>query len=70
MNTLFHGDLLNFGTIIILLMIVGGVLVALTMFAESTWEIRRRRADQQDEQTGPLVPKPNEPQGKDLPKSA
>jgi len=60
MNTLFHGDLLNFGTIIILLMIVGGVLVALTMFAESTWEIRRRRADQQDEQTGPLGPKPKE----------
>jgi hypothetical protein len=70
MNTLFHSDLLNFGTIIIVVMIVGGVAVALTMCAESVWSIHRGRADQQDEQTGPPVAKPNEQQGKHLPKSA
>ena len=45
MNALFHSDLLNFGTIIIAVMIVGGIAVALTMFAESVWSIRRRHGD-------------------------
>jgi hypothetical protein len=70
MNALFHGDLLNFGTIIILLMIIGGVLVALTMFAESAWAIHRRHADQHDEEPGPPVAKPNDHEGEHLPKSA
>jgi heme/copper-type cytochrome/quinol oxidase subunit 2 len=70
MNTLFHGDLLNFGSIVLIIMIVGGVVVGLTMFAESVWEFRRRRADRQEEQTGPLGPKPNEHEGKHLRKSA
>ena len=70
MNALFHSDLLNFGTIIIAVMIVGEVVVALTICAESLRSIHRRKADEEDEQTGPLGPKPNEPQGKDLPKSA
>jgi hypothetical protein len=69
MNTLFHSDLLNFGTIIIAVMIIGGVLVALTMFAESIW-LHRGRDDQRDEQTGPLKPTTNEQQDKHLPKSA
>jgi hypothetical protein len=70
MNALFHGDLLNFGTIIILVMIVAGVLVAVTMCAESAWEFRLRSADRQDERTGSLGPKPNEQEGEHLPKSA
>lgn len=49
MKALFHGDLLNFGTIIILIMIVGGILVALTMFADVVWSFRQRHADQQHE---------------------
>jgi heme/copper-type cytochrome/quinol oxidase subunit 2 len=61
MSDLFHSDLLNFGTIIIVVMVTGGVLVALTMVAQSVWSIRRSRADQQDEQ---LEPKPNKPEGK------
>ena len=68
MNALFHSDLLNFGTIIIAVMIVGGVAVALTMCAESVWALRSRKADQQDEQTVELKPKKQE--GKHLPKSA
>ena len=70
MNTLFHGDLLNFGTIIIALMIVGGVVVALTMCVESVRSINLGRADRQEEQTGPLGPKPNNQERKHLPKSA
>ena len=70
MNTLFHGDLLNFGTIIIAVMIVGGVVVAITMAVQSAREFRRRPADQQDEQTGPLGLKPKEHEGEHLPKSA
>ncbi len=70
MNALFHSDLLNFATIIIAVMSVGGVAVALTLCAESVWSIHRCKADEQDQQTGPLGPKPNKPQGKDLPKSA
>jgi hypothetical protein len=69
MNALFHGDLLNFGTIIIIVMIVAGLAVVLTMCAESVWSIHRRHADRQDEQTT-LGPKPNEQEGKHLPKSA
>ncbi|HTM90171.1 MAG TPA: hypothetical protein VL155_18345 [Terriglobales bacterium] len=70
MKALFHGDLLNFGTIILIIMIGGGVLVALTMCVQSVWSIRRRRADQQDEQTGRIEPKANAQQDKHLPKSA
>lgn len=70
MKTLFHGDLLNFGTIVLIIMIGGGVLVALTMCVESVWSIRSRRADQRDEQSGPVETKPNEQEGEHLPKSA
>jgi hypothetical protein len=67
MNVLFHSDLLNFGTIILIIMIGGGVVVALTMCVQSVWSIRR---DQQDEQTGRIGPKPNERKGEHLSKSA
>ena len=70
MNTLFHSDLLNFGTIIIVVMIVGGVAVALTMCAESVWSLYSRKADQQDAQTGRIEPKPKSQERKGLPKSA
>jgi hypothetical protein len=70
MNALFHGDLLNFGTIVLIIMIGGGVLVALTMLAQSVWSIHCRYADQQDEQTGRIGPKPNERKGEHLSKSA
>jgi hypothetical protein len=42
MGTLFHAfdDLLTFGTVIILAMIVGGALVVLTMIADSVWLVR------------------------------
>ena len=71
MNALFHSDLLNFGTIIIAVMIVGGVAVALTMCAESVWALRSRKADQQDERTGGIESKPkSQERGKHLPKSA
>jgi flagellar basal body-associated protein FliL len=69
-NALFDSDLLNFGTIIIAVMIVGGVLVALTMVAQSVWSIRRRHADQNDEQTDRIEPKLNEQEAKHLSKSA
>jgi hypothetical protein len=68
MDALFHSDLLNFGTVIIAVMIVGGIAVALTMFAESVWSIRRY-GDWQDEQPT-LALKPKEQEGKHLPKSA
>ncbi len=50
MGTLFHAfdDLLTFGTVIILAMIVGGVLVILTMVADSVWLLRA--AHQQHEE--------------------
>ena len=70
MNTLFHSDLLNFGTIVLIIMIVGGVVVAVTMAVQSAREFRRRPADRQDEEAVPLGPKPNEQEGKHLPKSA
>ncbi len=52
MGTLFHAfdDLLTFGTVIILAMIVGGVLVILTMVADSVWLLRA--AHQQHEEDG------------------
>jgi len=70
MNTLFHGDLLNFGTIVLIIMIVGGVVVAITIAVQSAPEFRRRRTDRQEEQTGLLGPKRNERESKHLPKSA
>ena len=70
MNALLHGDLLNFGTIILIIMIGGGVVVALTMCVQSIWSIRRRRADQEEEQTASNEPKPKNPEGEHLPKSA
>jgi len=71
MNVLFHGDLLNFGTIVLLIMVVGGVVVAITMAVQSAREFRRSRADQQDEQTSPLGPKQNEREHEhQFPKSA
>jgi cell division septation protein DedD len=70
MNALFHSDLLNFGTMVLIIMIIGGVLVALGMIAQSVWSIHRRKADQQDDQTGPIRPKPTDQERKHLPKSA
>jgi hypothetical protein len=70
MNTLFHSDLLNFGTIVLIIMIVGGIVVAVTMGVKSAQEFRRSRADQQDEEAGPLGPKPDKQESKHLPKSA
>ncbi|HLK31794.1 MAG TPA: hypothetical protein VKT29_01810 [Terriglobales bacterium] len=55
MGTLFHAfdDLLTFGTVIILAMIVGGVLVVLTMLADSVWLYRAaHRQEDQDAQPG------------------
>lgn len=51
MGTLFHAfdDLLTFGTVIILAMIVGGVLVVLTMLADSVWLYRAARQQHEDE---------------------
>lgn len=42
MGTLFHAfsDLLSFGTLVILAMILGGVVVVLTMLADSVWLLR------------------------------
>lgn len=70
MHALFHSDLLNFGTIILIIMILGGVVVAITMFAESVCEIRRHHAEDHDERTGRLRPRRNQQQGRHLPKSA
>ncbi|HSB74936.1 MAG TPA: hypothetical protein VLC12_04755 [Terriglobales bacterium] len=52
MGTLFHAfdDLLTFGTVIILAMIVGGVLVVLTMVADSVWLFRAARQQHEEEQ--------------------
>jgi hypothetical protein len=61
-NSLFRGDLLNFGTIIILVMIVGGALVALTMFAESAWQMRSRRRDRENDAVTETTAQPSEPQ--------
>jgi hypothetical protein len=61
-NTLFRGDLLNFGTIIILVMIVGGAVVALTMFAESAWQMRRRRQDRENDAIAETTEQASEPQ--------
>lgn len=60
MNTLFRGDLLNFGTIIILVMIVGGAVVALTMFAESAWQMRSRRQDRENDAVPETTEQPSE----------
>jgi heme/copper-type cytochrome/quinol oxidase subunit 2 len=51
MGTLFHAfdDLLTFGTVIILVMIVGGVLVVLTMLADSVWLYRAAHQQHEDE---------------------
>ena len=48
MGTLFHAfdDLLTFGTVIILAMIVGGALVVLTMIADSVWLYRAAHQDE------------------------
>ncbi len=69
MNALFHGDLLNFGTIVLIIMISGGVLVVLRIIGDSVWRMLRH-SDQQDEQADALGPKPNEHEGEHLPKSA
>ena len=66
MNALFHGDLLNFGTIVILVMIIGGGVVALTIFAESAWMIRDRRKDREGDVPAALA----RPDEQNLPKSA
>lgn len=49
MGTLFHAfdDLLTFGTVIILAMIVGGALVVVTMIADSVWLYRAARQDEE-----------------------
>ncbi len=54
MGTLFHAfdDLLTFGTVIILAMILGGVLVILTMVADSVWLLRAAH-QQHEEDTSP-----------------
>ena len=51
MGTLFHAfdDLLTFGTIIILAMIVGGVLVVVTMLADSIWLYRAAHQQHEEE---------------------
>jgi len=51
MGTLFRAfdDLLTFGTVIILAMIVGGVLVVLTMLADSVWLYRAARQQHEEE---------------------
>lgn len=55
MGTLFHAfdDLLTLGTVVILAMIVGGVVVVLTMLADTVWLFRAaRHQHQQDAQPG------------------
>lgn len=49
MGTLFHAfdDLLTFGTVIILAMIVGGALVVVTMIADSVWLYRAAHQDEE-----------------------
>ena len=69
MNTLFHSDLLNFGTIVLIVMIGGGILVVLRIIGDSAWRILRR-TDRQDEQADALGSKPDEHEGEHLPKSA
>jgi hypothetical protein len=51
MGTLLHAfdDLLTFGTVIILAMIVGGALVVLTMVADSVWLFRAARRQDEGE---------------------
>jgi heme/copper-type cytochrome/quinol oxidase subunit 2 len=51
MGTLLHAfdDLLTFGTIIILAMIVGGALVVLTMVADSVWLFRAAHQQHEEE---------------------
>ena len=51
MGTLFHAfdDLLTFGTVIILAMIVGGALVVLTMIADSVWLYRVAHQDEEQD---------------------
>lgn len=53
----------------LIIMIVGGVVVAVTMAVQSAREFRCRRADRWEEEAG-LGPKPNKQQGRHLPKSA
>jgi hypothetical protein len=45
MGTLIHAfeDLLTFGTIVIVAMVVGGILVILAIIADSVWLIREAR---------------------------
>lgn len=69
MNTLFHSDLLNFGTIVLIVMIGGGILVVLRIIGDSAWRILRR-TDRQDEQADALGSKLDEHEGEHLPKSA
>jgi len=51
MGTLLHAfdDLLTFGTVIILAMIVGGALVILTMIADSIWLFRAAHQQREEE---------------------
>lgn len=51
MGTLLHAfdDLLTFGTVIILAMIVGGILVVLTMIADSVWLYRAAQRQAEEE---------------------
>lgn len=69
MNTLFHSDLLNFGTIIIALMIVGGVVVVLTMVGDNAWRILYH-TDKQDDQADAIGPKRDNGERGHWPKSA
>lgn len=54
MGTLFHAfsDLLSFGTLIILAMIVGGVVVVVAMLADSVWLFREAHR-MHEEDAGP-----------------
>jgi hypothetical protein len=51
MGTLFHAveDLLTFGTIVIVAMLAGGLLVILAIIADSVWLVRERHRAHQDE---------------------
>lgn len=58
MGTLFHAfsDLLSFGTLVILAMIVGGVVVVVAMLADSVWLFREaHRLDDEDANPGWLT---------------
>jgi heme/copper-type cytochrome/quinol oxidase subunit 2 len=51
MGTLLHAfdDLLTFGTVIILAMILGGALVVVTMIADTVWLYRAAHQDEEQQ---------------------